>query len=103
MKKPTDKAELGRLLFRRNNADKTSKAELDSQISRLVLRGTRISADGDSVKKVAELATGLRDLAKAGRYGDMSPNEAVKQAAQLRGVDASDVPDSVKTRLAKLT
>lgn len=102
MKKQTDKAELGRLLYRRDNADKSTKADLDSQISGLVLRGTRVTADGDSVSKVAELATGLRDLAKAGRYGDISPNEAVQRAAQLRKVDASDVPDEVKARLAKL-
>lgn len=100
-----EKAELGLLLCRRESAkDAATKADLETHLARLVARGTRTIVEDDGPERLAVIAQGLRDLARAGKYGDwLNPSEAVALAAKNAGVRCDDVPEAIVQRLARLT
>ncbi len=100
-----EKAELGVLLCRRDAAkDAATRADLETHVARLVARGTRTIVEDDGPERLAVIAQGLRDLARAGKYGDwLNPSEAVALAAKNAGVKHDDIPPAVVQRLARLT
>ena len=100
------KIRLSTLLEQRTEAQTSDERmeanRLTKEIANLVLKPLKLYGDADTPKLVAELAQGLADFTKAGRFGpEVSAIEAVDAVATERGLDPH-IPAEVAERLSKL-